>query len=142
MIKNIHEVFTEIENAETKEEAKAILFYNMTPGMRGVLRANYHPGIKFVFDKIPEYRENDAPLGLGDTSIHKEINRVYIFEENNPRVDSNLTLERKKQILVQILENLEAKEAKVFADMLMKRIKLKHLNKRMIEEVFPDIFSY
>jgi hypothetical protein len=142
MIKNIHEIFEELEKVETESDAKAILFYNMTPGLRGVLRANFHPNIKFVLDEIPSYRENDAPIGLGDTSIYKEINRVYIFEENNSRVDPNLTLERKKQILVQILEGLEAKEAKIFADMLMKRIKVKHLTKTMIEEVFPDIFAY
>lgn len=142
MIKNVHEVFQELESAATKDDAKAILFYNMSPGLRGVLRANFHPGIKFVIEDVPQYRENDAPLGLGDTSIHKEINRVYIFEQSNPRVDPNLTLERKKQILVQILEGLEAKEAKIFADMLLKKIKVKHLNKKMIEEVFPDIFSY
>jgi hypothetical protein len=142
MIKNIHEIFEELEKVEAESDAKAILFYNMTPGLRGVLRANFHPNIKFVLDEAPAYRENDAPIGLGDTSIHKEINRVYIFEENNPRVDPNLTLERKKQVLVQILEGLEAKEAKIFADMLMKRIKVKHLTKTMIEEVFPDIFAY
>jgi len=142
MIKNVHEVFEELEKASTEDDAKAILFYNMTPGLRGVLRANFHPGIKFVMNEIPAYRENDAPLGLGDTSIHKEINRVYIFEENNSRVDPNLTLERKKHVLIQILESLEAKEAKVFADMLMKRIEVKHLTKKMIEEVFPEFFSY
>lgn len=142
MTKNIHEVFEELEAAPHKEAAKAILFYNMTPGLKGVLRANFHPGIKFVINEVPPYRESDAPIGMGQTSIHKEINRVYIFEQNNPRVDPNLTLERKKLILVQILEALEAKEAKIFADMLLKRIKVKHLNKKMIEEVFPDIFSY
>jgi|694.fasta_scaffold46400_16 hypothetical protein len=142
MIKNIHEVFEELEAAPHKDAAKAILYYNITPGLRGVLRANFHPGIKFVIDEVPPYRENNAPIGLGDTSIHKEINRVYIFEQNNPRVDPNLTLERKKIVLTQILEGLEAKEAKIFADMLLKRIKVKHLNKKLIEEVFPDIFSY
>ena len=142
MIKNVHEVFQELESAATKDDAKAILFYNMNPGLKGVLRANFHPGIKFVIEDIPPYRENDAPLGLGDTSIHKEINRIYIFEQNNLRVDPNLTLERKKHILAQILEGLEAKEAKIYADMLLKKIKVKHLNKKMIEEVFPDIFSY
>jgi hypothetical protein len=142
MIKNIHEVFEELEAAPHKEAAKAILFYNMTPGLKGVLRANFHPGIKFVIDEVPSYRESDVPIGMGQTSIHKEINRVYIFEQNNPRVDPNLTLERKKLILVQILEALEAKEAKIFSDMLLKRIKVKHLNKKLIEEVFPDIFSY
>ncbi len=142
MIKNIHEVFEELEAAPHKEAAKAILYYNITPGLRGVLRANFHPGIKFVIDDVPNYRESDAPIGMGNTSIHKEINRVYIFEQNNPRVDPNLTLERKKLVLIQILEGLEAKEAKIFADMLLKRIKVKHLNKELIEEVFPDIFSY
>ncbi len=142
MIKNIHEVFEELEAAPHKDAAKAILYYNITPGLRGVLRANFHPGIKFVIDEVPPYRENNAPIGLGDTSIHKEINRVYIFEQNNPRVDPNLTLERKKIVLTQILEGLEAKEAKIFADMLLKRIKVKYLNKKLIEEVFPDIFSY
>ena len=142
MIKNIHEVFEELEAAPHKDAAKAILYYNMTPGLRGVLRANFHPKIKFVIDELPSYRENDAPIGLGDTSIHKEINRIYIFEQNNPRVDTNLTLERKKQILSQILETLEAKEARVFADMMMKRIKVKHLDKEMIEEVFPEMFTY
>lgn len=142
MIKNIHEVFEELEAAPHKEAAKAILLYNMTPGLRGVLRANFHPKIKFAIDEIPQYRVNDAPIGLGDTTIHKEINRVYIFEQNNPRVDPNLSLERKKQVLAQILEGLEAKEAKIFADMIMKRIKVRHLDKEMIEEVFPDMFTY
>jgi hypothetical protein len=141
MTKNIHEVFEELDAAPHKEAAKAILLYNMTPGLRAVLRGNFHPDIKFVIDEIPPYRVNDAPIGLGDTSIHKEINRIYLFEENNPRVHPNLTLERKKQILTQILEALEAKEAKVFSDMLMKKIKVKHLSKKLIEEVFPDTFS-
>lgn len=142
MIKNIHEVFEELDAAPHADAAKAILFYNMNAGLRGVLRANYHPGIKFVIDEIPPYQESDAPLGLGQTTIHKEIFRVYLFEENNARVDPNLTLERKKQLLVSILEALEAKEAKIFADMLMKRIKVNHLSKELIEEVFPDMFSY
>ena len=141
MTKNIHEVFEEIETAPDKEAAKAVLYYYMTPAFRDVLRANFHPDIKFVIDEIPPYRVNDAPIGLGDTSIHREINRIYLFEQNHPKADPNLSLERRKQILTQILEGLEAKEAKIYADMLLKRIKVKHLNKKMIEEVFPDIFS-
>lgn len=142
MTKNIHEVFEELDAAPHEDAAKAILLYNMTAGLRGVLRANFHPGIKFAIDEIPTYQESDAPIGLGQTTIHKEIFRVYLFEENSARVDPNLTLERKKQILINILEALEAKEAKIFADMLMKRIQVKHLSKELIEEVFPDMFSY
>lgn len=141
MIKNIYEVFDEIEAAPDKETAQIILQNNMTAGMRGVLRANYHPLIKFVIDEIPEYKPSDSPIGLGLTSIHREIHRIYLFEANNPRVDPNLTLERKKQLLVQILEGLEAREAEVYGNMLLKKLNVKNLDKQTIEEVFPDMFS-
>jgi hypothetical protein len=142
MQKNMYEIFDELEAAPNKDAAKAILYYNMTPTLRLVLRANYHPGIKFVIDKIPDYKVNDSPVGLSETNIHKEIHRLYIFEEGNPRVSPNLSLERKKQILTQILEGLEAREANVYADMVMKKLKLKHVNRALIEEVVPGLFSY
>lgn len=142
MQKNIYEIFDELEAAPHKEAAKAILYYNMTPTLRMVLRANFHPGIKFVFDEVPTYRKNDAPIGLSETNMHKEIHRIYLFEQGNPRVSPNLTLERKAAVLTQILEGLEAKEAKVYADMLMKRINVKHLDRELIEQVVPDLFSY
>lgn len=142
MQKNIYEIFEELEAAESIEATKAILYYNMTPTLRQVLRANFHPGIKFVIDQIPQYKENDAPVGLSETNMHKEIHRIYLFEQGNPRVSPNLTLERKKEILVQILEGLEAKEAKIYADMLMKRINVKRLDREVIEQVVPGLFSY
>jgi len=142
MIKNMYEIFDELEAAPHKEAAKAILYYNMTPTLQQVLRANFHPGIRFVIDEIPAYRDNDAPAGLSETNIHKEIHKIYLFEQNNPRVSPNLTLDRKKQVLMSILEGLEAKEAKVYADMLMKRITVKHLDKDLVESVSPGLFSY
>lgn len=142
MAKNIYEIFEELEAAPHDEAAKAILYYNMTPALRQVLRANFHPNIKFVIDEIPQYKKNDSPPGLSETNMHVEINRIYLFEQNNPRVSPNLTLERKKEVLVQILEGLEAKEAEVYADMLMKRINVKHLNRELIEQVVPGLFSY
>ena len=142
MQKNIYEIFDEIEAAPHKEAAREILYYNMTPALSQVLRANFHEGIKFVIDEIPPYKESDAPVGLSETNIHREIHRIYLFEKNNPKVSPNLSLERKKDILIQILEGLESREAKVYADMLMKRINVKHLNRELIDEVVPGLFSY
>lgn len=140
MIKNIYEVIEEINTAKSQKAAKEILEKNMSYAMRCVLRANYNPNVKFVIDKIPTYRPDDSPPGMGVSTMHMEINRLYLFEENNPRVSPNLTLERKKQLLIQILEGLESREAKVFADMILKRIKLKYLDREAIQEMFPDLF--
>lgn len=141
MQKNVYEVIDEVKATSSKKAAMEVLAKNMTPALKQVLRANYHPNIKFVITEIPNYKPDDSPPGMGLSNIPMEINRVYLFEENNPRVSPNLTLERKKQLLTQILESLEAREAQVFADMLLKRIKLKYLDKETIEEMFPDIFA-
>jgi hypothetical protein len=76
---------------------------------------------------------------LGYTSIAQELGRAYLFEEGNPRVEPNLTYERKEKILIQILEALEKREAEVFLNMLLKDLKVKNLDYRIVNEAFPDL---
>ena len=64
-----------------------------------------------------------------------------MFEKNNPRVDPNLSYERKEQILIQILEALEAQEAEVFMNMLLKKQKVKGLTQAIVKEAFPGLIS-
>lgn len=141
MIKNVYEVLDEVAKATNDQERKAILFYNNSYALRCVLRAVYHPDIRFVIDKVPYYKPSDAPVGLSETTLHKEINRLYLFEDGNPRVSPNLTLERKEKILIQLLESLEAKEAIVLMNTLLKDLKVPGLTKELAEEVFPDLLK-
>lgn len=141
MIKNVYEILDEVANAKNDEERRAILFYNNNYALRCVLRATFHPNIKFTIKKVPYYKPSQAPAGLSDSTLHKEINRIYLFEEGNSRVSSNLTEERKEKILIQILEALEAKEAVVFTNTLLKNLKVKGLTKKLVEEVFPDLLK-
>ena len=71
--------------------------------------------------------------------LKQELNRAYIFQANNPRVSPNLSEERKKQILIQILEVLEAKEADVFMNMLLKQCSVTGLTYDVVKEAFPDL---
>jgi hypothetical protein len=137
--KNIYEVFDDFINAPTREEKIAVLHRNKGNALDAVLRGTFHPYIKYVFDEIPPYQKSDAPVGLGYTSLHQELSRVYLFEENNPRVSTNLTLDRKKYLLVQMLEALEAREAEVLANMLMKRQSVKGLTYKLVQEAFPGM---
>lgn len=141
MIKNVYEILDEVASAKTAEERRAILYYNNNYALRQILKAAFDPKIKFVIDKVPYYKPNDAPVGLSETSLHKEVNRLYLFEEGNPGVSPNLTKERKEQLLVQILESIEAKEAVVLTNALLKNLKVPGLNKKLVEEVFPDLLK-
>lgn len=139
--KNIYEVLEEVAAAPTAEEKQHVITRNHSAALNLVLRATFHPDIKFVFDKPVAYTPSDSPPGLGETSIHKEIWRLYLFEQNNPRVSPNLTLERKTELLTQILEGMEAKEAEVFMNMILKDLKVDGLDRELAMSVYPQLLD-
>ena len=137
--KLIYEIFDEFEKASKKEEKINILRNNSTYALREILRGTFNPNIKFTVERVPYYKPSDAPAGMGYTSINQELGRAYLFEENNPRVDPNLSQDRKEKILTQILEALEKREAEVFMYMLLKKQKVKGLDAKIVKEAFPDL---
>jgi len=139
-MKNIYEIFEEVEKSKTAKDRVLVLQYNQSYALKSILKGMFDPNIEFVFDKIPEYKASDAPPGLGYNSIHQEIQRAYLFEKNNPRTPPNLTMKRREEILIQILESMESKEAQVFANMIMKKkTSVKGLTYGIVKEAFPDI---
>lgn len=135
----MYEVFDEFEKATNRQEKISVLRNNYNYVLRCVLRATFHPNIKFVFSDIPKYKPDDAPIGLSYQNLHNVIEKIYLFELNNPRVSTNLTLDRKKILLMQILESLEAKEAKIFSEMLMKKLYVKGLTYKLVREALPEL---
>ena len=138
-MKNLYEVFDEFEKAPNREAKIEVLRNNRTYALECVLRGTFHPQIKYVFDKIPKYNDSLSPPGMGYTHIHQELDRVYLYEQNNPRVAPTLTLQRKEYLLIQALEAMEAKEAAIFAGMLTKRLPVKGLTYKLVEEAFPGL---
>ena len=51
----------------------------------------------------------------------------------------NLTPQRKEQILIQILEALEKREAEIYMNMLLKKQVVKGLDSKIVKEAFPDL---
>lgn len=140
-MKNLYEIFAEFEKATTQEEKIHVLKSNSGWALQNILKGTFDPTIQFVIEKVPYYTPSDSPPGMAYTSIHQELGRVYLFEQNNPRVDSNLSHARKEQILIQILEALEAKEAEIFMNMLLKKQKVKGLNASIVKKAFPGLIS-
>lgn len=138
-MKNIYEVFDEFEKAPNREAKINVLRSNRTYALECVLRGTFHPDVKYVFDEIPPYKDSLSPPGMGYTNIHQELDRVYLYEENHPRVSPNLTLDRKKYLLIQTLESMEKKESDIYAGMLRKRLPVKGLTYKLVAEAFPDL---
>jgi len=138
---NIYEIFDEFKEVPDKDYRLDLLQRYSSNTLREVLKGTFHPNIHFSIKQIPEYKPSDAPPGMGYTNIDQEMTRVYLFQENNPRVSPNLTLQRKEQLLIQILESLEAREAEVFANMILKDQKIEGLTAELVEEAFPGLLS-
>lgn len=141
MYLNIYEILRDFRAAETLEDKKQVLRKNASPCLKKVLRAVFHPNIQFTVTEVPLYKPSIMPPGMGQSIMAMEINKLYLFERGNPRVSPNLTDERKRVILIQILESLEAEEAKVFSGILKKNLAVPELSYEMVNEVFPGIFD-
>lgn len=139
-MKNIYEIFDELAKATTKQEKIDILRANDNFALRNILKGTYAPYIQFVFETAPPYKPSDSPPGLGYTSIHQELDRAYLFEKDNPRVSPQLTQRRKEEILIGILEALEAKESEIYMNMILKKQNVPGLTKKIVLEAFPGLF--
>jgi hypothetical protein len=138
-MKNVYEIFQEFENAATKNDKVEVLRRNGNYALRSVLQGTFDPKIEFVVERVPYYKPSDSPPGLGYTSIHQELSRIYLFIKNHPKAPAGLTDQRREQLLIQMLEAMEKKEAEVFMNMIMKKQKVKGLNSSIVKEAFPDL---
>lgn len=141
MQKNMWEIFDEFLKVNTRKEKIDVLRKNDNLALRTILKGAMHPRIEFLITQVPMYKQNDSPAGLAYTSIWNEINRIYLFEKGHPRRAPGFTDERMKLILIQILESLEAKEATVFINMLLKNLRVPGLTSEVVNEAFPGLLS-
>lgn len=138
-MKNLYEIFDEVNKRTERSDKIAVLRFNTSFALKSVLKGAFDPTVEFVFDKPVNYKPSDMPIGMGYSSIHQELSRAYLFEKNNSTVDPNLTQKRKEELLTQILESLEAREAELFQGMILKDLKVEGLTYDLVKEAFPDL---
>lgn len=137
--KNIYEVFDEFKKAKNKSDRIMVLQKNDTPALRDVLIGAFHPNVRYTVDKVPDFKRVDMPAGMSYDHMSGALSRIYLFMKDNPRVPEGLTEKRKNEILIQILESLEEKEADVFVGILKKDLKVPYLTPALINEAFTGL---
>ena len=139
MIKNVYEILDEFEIAEGKANKQKVLRENASHHFLHVLRYTFDPKYQFHVKSFPkDYQEPDTFPGLRYAGIESEIRRVYLFMKGDPTAD-NLSEEKRNQILVQLLESFEPREAQVFVNMMKKNLQTKFLTYNFVKETFPDL---
>ena len=139
MIKNIHEIFSEFEQRDNHRDRVLVLKYNASFALRTILQGAFNPNVVFALKEIPYYRPSGAPIGLGYSSLHSEVHRLYLFEIGNPKTPPTLTDKRRKELFIQMCESLEPKEAEILTNMMRKDLKVKGLTYEVVKDAFPDL---
>lgn len=135
--KLIYEILEEFKESPNKKGT--LIKYAENQVFKDVLQGAFHPAIKFVFDELPEYKKVAVPAGMGYSTIYNEMGRIYLFVEGSTRVDPHLSLKRKKELLIQMLEAMEPPEAELFYNLLQKDLKIPGLTYDLVKEVFPQL---
>lgn len=132
------EIFDEFIVAESKSDKIAILRKYDHPRFRDFLAIALNP--MFQFDvEIPNYRPANEPAGLNYTYLDTEVSKLYRFIKNHPRRTTDITPEKKKSLLVVVLESLHKDEADLLVRCIRKDLKIQNLTSELVKEAFPGI---
>jgi len=136
-MKNIYEIFDEFEVATTKQQRMDVIGKNLSQVLVDVLKMGFHPEPKWYINEIPEgYVVKDVPAGMSYASLSTEMRKLYMFQKGNETADK-LTDRKREQLLVELLQNLEPREAEVVMGIFRKDFGVKGLNYKFVKEAFP-----
>lgn len=138
-MKNLYEVFDDFEKAKTKKDRMGVIGGNLSKTLHDVLMLTYHPDFQWLIDEIPdEYRVKNIPQGMGYAQLTTELRKMYLFRKGDGTAEK-LTDKKRKQLLVELLESLEPREAEVVMGILQKDQHVKGLDYKFVKEAFPNM---
>jgi len=139
-MKNLYEVFDEFEQAKTKKDKMGVIQQNLSATLVKVLELTFHPQIKWKVKELPDNYKipTDILPGITFDSLNSQLRRLYMFREGDPTAES-LTPRRREELLLQILESIEPREAEVILGIFQKDLGVKGLDYKFVKEAFPNL---
>ena len=139
-MRNIYEIFDEFELAKNKKERMAVIEKNLSKTLVDVLALTYHPNSQWLIKEMPENYKipTDMLPGLSGTQLSTELRKLYLFQKGHPSAEQ-LTEQKRTQLLLQLLEALEPREAEVVLGIFQKDQGVRGLDYKFVKEAFPDL---
>lgn len=138
-MKNMYEIFDEFEEASSKKEKMKVIEQNLSKALHDVLLLTFHPQYEWLVKDIPEnYRVPDTKPGISFCQIGTELRKLYLFQKGHPTAET-LTPRKQNELLIQLLESLEPREAEVIIGIFKKDQGVKGLTYKFVKEAFPNM---
>ena len=139
-MKNIFEVLDEFELAENKKDRMAVIERNLSKTLVEVFELTYHPNYQWLIKEMPNNYKipTDVLPGITSAQLSNQIRKMYMFRKGDEMAEK-LTPQKRNELLLQILESLEPREAEVIIGIFQKDLGVKGLNYKFIKEAFPNL---
>jgi len=135
MLTEILEKTNQLLEAKDKQKAKQYLINNKTPMLKLLFKYLLDKEVTFYRKECPPFTPDASAREASVSILEQELKRFYIFEAGYDRC----SLERKDQLLVQILEMLKEEEALLVCNLLQRKNPYKKITKQFVLEVFPEM---
>ena len=137
--KNIYEVLDLFKAEKTKKGRVKVLQDNDSYALRNVLVGTFHPNVQFLIKSAPDFKREQIPPGMSYNHMTEALSKMYLFQKDNAKAPAALTDKRRGELLLQILESLEEKEADVLISILNKDLDVPYLTAAIVNEAFPGL---
>lgn len=131
----ISEILKKVSESKTKDEKLEILRKNDSSAIRTILKYALDPEIKWA---LPEGEPPYKPCQYLDqqSMLYHEARRLYLFiEGGNP----NLSTIRREALFVNLIESIDANDARVLLSAKEKKLPFKGITVNLINEAYPGL---
>jgi hypothetical protein len=139
-MKAIYEIFDEFEKCGNKKERMNVIGSNLSNTLVDIFKLTFHPDFKWKVKELPEkYRvPNDVLPGITYDSLNAQLKRLYLFREGDATAEK-LTEKRREELLIQMLESIEPRDAEIILGIFQKDLGVKGLDYKFVKEAFPSL---
>jgi hypothetical protein len=139
-MKHIYEVFDEFEQAQSKKERMHIIGKNLSSTLVEILKYTFHPNYQWLIKGTPENFKvaTDNIPGFNRSQLSTELRRIYLFQKGNAEAEK-LSPDKREQLLYQLLDSIEPREAEVVIGIFQKDQGVKGLDYKFVKEAFPQL---
>ena len=136
--KLISEVLAEAGKIVKRDERIKFLQLNKSPGLTDILRINYDDSIVSVLPLgAPSYKKDDAPKGYEYTILNKAYSQFKYFFKGP--IANNMKPLKREGLFLNLLESLNEEEAELLIAAKDKKMKVKGITKKLVNDVFPGL---
>jgi hypothetical protein len=137
--KLLHELLEEAQHLPTRAERIELLKKYDGFALRTILQLAHNPKIELDFPEgAPPYKKSETPIGLQQARLKNIIGGLGSCVKGN-----NVSAVKKEQILIRLLESVDAKDAEIIIaakDKVLHKLYSK-VTENLVEKTFPALLK-